>query len=69
MSPPSIQLTARLCTPGKDDLDGMHAPEDVVEPPLPPYKERQGESLQVRKARLLYQSRKRGMLENDLLLR
>lgn len=37
-------------------------------PPLPEYVERQNEELDVRKARLLYQSRKRGMLENGLLL-
>lgn len=33
-----------------------------------PYIERQNESLIDRKARLLYQSRKRGMLENGLIL-
>lgn len=37
--------------------------------PLPEYQERQKEALEVKKARLLYQSRKRGMLENGLLLR
>ncbi|XP_052067517.1 succinate dehydrogenase assembly factor 2, mitochondrial-like [Mytilus californianus] len=36
--------------------------------PLPEYQERQKEALEVKKARLLYQSRKRGMLENGLLL-
>jgi succinate dehydrogenase assembly factor 2 len=36
--------------------------------PVPEYAERQGEAMDVRKARLLYQSRKRGMLENGLLL-
>ncbi|KAF2351136.1 Succinate dehydrogenase assembly factor 2 mitochondrial [Trinorchestia longiramus] len=38
------------------------------EPTIPPYEEKVGESIQVKKARLLYQSRKRGMLENGLLL-
>lgn len=38
------------------------------EPEIPPYQERIGEPLELRKARLLYQSRKRGMLENGLLL-
>ena len=37
-------------------------------PPLPEYAEKQNEELSVKKARLLYQSRKRGMLENGLLL-
>ncbi|XP_062612574.1 succinate dehydrogenase assembly factor 2, mitochondrial-like [Saccostrea cucullata] len=36
--------------------------------PVPLYAERHGENIEVRKARLLYQSRKRGMLENGLLL-
>ncbi|XP_069133129.1 succinate dehydrogenase assembly factor 2, mitochondrial-like [Argopecten irradians] len=37
-------------------------------PPPPPYKERLDEDADVMRARLLYQSRKRGMLENGLLL-
>ncbi|XP_074032374.1 succinate dehydrogenase assembly factor 2-A, mitochondrial [Leptinotarsa decemlineata] len=46
----------------------------IVDPPedplfvIPRPKSRENESLQTKKARLLYQSRKRGMLENDLLL-
>ncbi|XP_055535839.1 succinate dehydrogenase assembly factor 2, mitochondrial [Wyeomyia smithii] len=36
--------------------------------PIPIYKEKQNEPLQLQKSRLLYQSRKRGMLENGLLL-
>lgn len=36
--------------------------------PVPEYADRHGEAMKVRKARLLYQSRKRGMLENGLLL-
>ncbi|XP_062133101.1 succinate dehydrogenase assembly factor 2, mitochondrial [Drosophila sulfurigaster albostrigata] len=36
--------------------------------PLPEYPKRPNEPLNKRKQRLLYQSRKRGMLENDLLL-
>ncbi|XP_064551941.1 succinate dehydrogenase assembly factor 2, mitochondrial [Drosophila montana] len=36
--------------------------------PLPEYPKRPDEPLAKRKQRLLYQSRKRGMLENDLLL-
>ena len=38
------------------------------EPPIPPYIENFNESLEDKRARLLYQSRKRGMLENGLLL-
>uniref|UniRef100_A0A0A9XDD1 Succinate dehydrogenase assembly factor 2, mitochondrial n=1 Tax=Lygus hesperus TaxID=30085 RepID=A0A0A9XDD1_LYGHE len=37
------------------------------EPSIPPYEWRV-ETVDVKRARLLYQSRKRGMLENDLLL-
>jgi succinate dehydrogenase assembly factor 2 len=36
--------------------------------PVPEYVPRKGESLVVKRARLLYQSRKRGMLENGLIL-
>ncbi|KAK7866069.1 hypothetical protein R5R35_013568 [Gryllus longicercus] len=38
------------------------------EPRIPPYVEKIDEPLELKKARLLYQSRKRGMLENGLLL-
>ncbi|KAJ8918157.1 hypothetical protein NQ315_011614 [Exocentrus adspersus] len=47
---------------------------DVIDPPeepsfiIPRPKSRENEPLEQRKARLVYQSRKRGMLENDLLL-
>ncbi|XP_078047090.1 succinate dehydrogenase assembly factor 2, mitochondrial [Augochlora pura] len=48
-------------------------PEDIIhleghEPSIPPYIERSDESTTVKRARLIYQSRKRGMLENGLLL-
>ncbi|XP_062555080.1 succinate dehydrogenase assembly factor 2, mitochondrial-like [Armigeres subalbatus] len=36
--------------------------------PIPIYKEKKNEPLRLQKSRLLYQSRKRGMLENGLLL-
>ncbi|KAH9518849.1 hypothetical protein Btru_006395 [Bulinus truncatus] len=42
-------------------------PDDLT-PPIPPYKLRHGEAVELKRARLLYQSRKRGMLENGLLL-
>jgi len=38
------------------------------EPFIPAYKQKEGESVETLRARLLYQSRKRGMLENGLLL-
>lgn len=41
---------------------------DAKETPLPPRIERRNESTETLRARLVYQSRKRGMLEGDLLL-
>ncbi|KAJ8945182.1 hypothetical protein NQ314_009314 [Rhamnusium bicolor] len=55
--------------PGK-----FYSSSAIVDPPddpgftIPRPKSRENEPLEQRKARLLYQSRKRGMLENDLLL-
>ena len=49
--------------------EGVYHPPPDMEPPIPEYKPRTGESTQIQRARLLYQSRKRGMLENGLLLR
>ena len=42
---------------------------DGVAPPLPEFVQRTGESPAKRRSRLVYQSRKRGMLENGILLR
>uniref|UniRef100_A0A8U7M8Q9 Succinate dehydrogenase assembly factor 2, mitochondrial n=1 Tax=Corvus moneduloides TaxID=1196302 RepID=A0A8U7M8Q9_CORMO len=42
--------------------------KDVLEIPLPPWQERPDEPLDTKRARLLYESRKRGMLENCILL-
>ncbi|KAH8319745.1 hypothetical protein KR074_004910, partial [Drosophila pseudoananassae] len=42
--------------------------DDPPHIPVPEYPSRPDEPLETRKQRLLYQSRKRGMLENDLLL-
>ncbi|XP_020803311.1 succinate dehydrogenase assembly factor 2-B, mitochondrial [Drosophila serrata] len=42
--------------------------DDPPHLPVPEYPARPDEPLEKRKQRLLYQSRKRGMLENDLLL-
>lgn len=43
--------------------------KDMIEIPLPPWQERTDESLETKRARLLYESRKRGTLENCILLR
>lgn len=46
------------------------APEpQMIEIPIPPWEERKDESLDIKRKRLLYESRKRGMLENCILLR
>ncbi|XP_063084309.1 succinate dehydrogenase assembly factor 2, mitochondrial isoform X2 [Cavia porcellus] len=42
--------------------------KDMLEIPLPPWQERTDESIETKRARLLYESRKRGMLENCILL-
>ncbi|XP_020516067.1 succinate dehydrogenase assembly factor 2, mitochondrial [Labrus bergylta] len=48
------------------------APEDtrgdLIEIPLPPWEEKPGEPTDIKRRRLLYESRKRGMLENCILL-
>ncbi|XP_793951.1 succinate dehydrogenase assembly factor 2, mitochondrial isoform X2 [Strongylocentrotus purpuratus] len=38
------------------------------EPPIPEWKQPQNESMELKRARLVYQSRKRGMLENGIIL-
>ena len=42
---------------------------DLIEMPLPPWEENPSETTYIKKRRLLYESRKRGMLENCILLR
>nr|CAH7712533.1 unnamed protein product [Callosobruchus chinensis] len=55
-------------------LVNSRAYTSVIDPPddgfveIPKAKSRENEPIKQRKARLIYQSRKRGMLENDLLL-
>ncbi|KAK2868890.1 hypothetical protein Q7C36_000761 [Tachysurus vachellii] len=45
------------------------APEvEMMEIPLPPWEEKKNEPLDIKRKRLLYESRKRGMLENCILL-
>ncbi|XP_043520740.1 succinate dehydrogenase assembly factor 2, mitochondrial-like [Frieseomelitta varia] len=51
----------------KDDFQDITHPESR-EPDIPLYTQRNEENKDIKKARLLYQSRKRGMLENGLLL-
>ncbi|KAK2920139.1 succinate dehydrogenase assembly factor 2, mitochondrial [Channa argus] len=41
---------------------------DLIEIPLPPWEEKLGEPIDIKRRRLLYESRKRGMLENCILL-
>ena len=47
-----------------DDTKG-----DLIEIPLPPWEEKLGEPIDIKRRRLVYESRKRGMLENCILLR
>lgn len=42
---------------------------DMIEIPLPPWEEKTDEPIDIKRRRLLYESRKRGMLENCILLR
>ncbi|KAI9557709.1 hypothetical protein GHT06_017538 [Daphnia sinensis] len=51
-----------------DISSGDMYPSPKIEPWIPPYVERENEPSSLKKARLLYQSRKRGMLENGLIL-
>ncbi|XP_058798409.1 succinate dehydrogenase assembly factor 2, mitochondrial-like [Phymastichus coffea] len=66
-----LAIVKRICTTciinNKEPFDELHHPKGR-EPSIPPYVEKEGENTAIKKARLLYQSRKRGMLENGLLL-
>lgn len=53
---------------GGEDNGDLHGAQPNREPAIPPYEEKIGEPLHMKKARLRYQSRKRGMLENGLIL-
>ncbi|XP_014480370.1 PREDICTED: succinate dehydrogenase assembly factor 2, mitochondrial-like [Dinoponera quadriceps] len=55
------------CRRRKDEFQDLIHPEGR-EPSIPYYVERDGEDADLKRARLTYQSRKRGMLENGLLL-
>ena len=54
------KMVPRMLSNGTMDTYGV---------PFPQYEPRKNEVVEVKRARLLYQSRKRGMLENGLLLR
>jgi len=68
------QAAWRPATVGMTSSRGYRgeAPEDsqgdLIEIPLPPWTEKPGETADIKKRRLLYESRKRGMLENCILL-
>ena len=65
---PQLGSLSALRVFSSDANNGIVDPPDMT-PPIPPYKEKTGETTDLKRARLLYQSRKRGMLENGLLLR
>uniref|UniRef100_A0A9L0T213 Succinate dehydrogenase assembly factor 2, mitochondrial n=1 Tax=Equus caballus TaxID=9796 RepID=A0A9L0T213_HORSE len=63
---PSLSMTPFRCFyRGDSPTDSQ---KDLIEIPLPPWQERTDESIETKRARLLYESRKRGMLENCILL-
>ncbi|KAK7068516.1 Succinate dehydrogenase assembly factor 2, mitochondrial [Halocaridina rubra] len=62
-------MTKRAYSKTTEGDGDMHpAPSHIMEPVIPPYEEKVGEPINMKRARLQYQSRKRGMLENGLLL-
>ncbi|XP_004646775.1 succinate dehydrogenase assembly factor 2, mitochondrial [Octodon degus] len=63
---PSCSVAPFRCFCGSDSP--ADSQKDVLEIPLPPWQERTDESVETKRARLLYESRKRGMLENCILL-
>ncbi|XP_013111679.1 succinate dehydrogenase assembly factor 2-B, mitochondrial isoform X1 [Stomoxys calcitrans] len=76
---PLLARTQRYSAAGGDGKDGKkevvnHADVPIIDYedpdylPLPEYPFKADEPLDIKKQRLVYQSRKRGMLENDLLL-
>ncbi|KAH8292946.1 hypothetical protein KR018_001508, partial [Drosophila ironensis] len=70
----ALPLIAQSRSAGTLNKSEFTTPEEIVDfddpphLPIPEYPSRPHEPLETRKSRLLYQSRKRGMLENDLLL-
>ncbi|XP_065344597.1 succinate dehydrogenase assembly factor 2, mitochondrial-like [Cloeon dipterum] len=61
-------LPSRCFSQSAVRLNDMKDPEGIKEPYIPPYQEKLDEPVRMKKARLIYQSRKRGMSENGLLL-
>jgi len=61
-----VLLRAQSSTSSGPDSDQNGTQGDV---PIPEHVERHGEPVEILRARLQYQSRKRGTLENGLLLR
>ncbi|KAK2504838.1 hypothetical protein MC885_003055 [Smutsia gigantea] len=66
MARAAVMTTFRRSYRGESPTDSQ---KDMIEIPLPPWQERTDESLETKRARLLYESRKRGTLENCILLR
>uniref|UniRef100_A0A0B7BV86 Succinate dehydrogenase assembly factor 2, mitochondrial n=1 Tax=Arion vulgaris TaxID=1028688 RepID=A0A0B7BV86_9EUPU len=67
---PQFQIyykAGRCLFSNESDVGNIYTPPDAILP-IPAYVEKQGEVNEIKRARLLYQSRKRGMLENGLLL-
>ncbi|XP_076664241.1 succinate dehydrogenase assembly factor 2, mitochondrial [Andrena cerasifolii] len=62
-----VRSVSTSCSRCKDECEDIIHPQGH-EPSIPPYVERDQENTNVKRARLIYQSRKRGMLENGLLL-
>ncbi|XP_009886031.1 PREDICTED: succinate dehydrogenase assembly factor 2, mitochondrial [Charadrius vociferus] len=65
---PGRALCRRVLRPVCLQRSPTDSGKDVLEIPLPPWQERPDEPLETKRARLLYESRKRGMLENCILL-
>ncbi|XP_014238785.1 succinate dehydrogenase assembly factor 2-B, mitochondrial-like [Trichogramma pretiosum] len=62
------RILSTTCAAQKNEnYEDLNHPESGG-PDIPKYIERENESIDTKRARLLYQSRKRGMLENGLLL-
>ncbi|KAH0946699.1 hypothetical protein HN011_008752 [Eciton burchellii] len=62
-----IRSVSISCSRRKNDFQDLIHPESR-EPNIPCYVKRKEENADIKRARLTYQSRKRGMLENGLLL-
>lgn len=61
-----FRLVAPITAAHRNFVDMVDMPDNSL--PIPKYQMKEGETTDVKRARLLYQSRKRGMLENGLIL-